>query len=94
MSLGPLFEQPADEAPSNGATQAERIVKLGTGRWTTLGEFRESLARQGVFASEAGISARLRQIRGEGHTVERRIRLGRVFEYLIRPVGAAQQGVA
>jgi DNA-binding Lrp family transcriptional regulator len=52
---------------------------MHTGEWRTLREISEAIG-----ASEASVSARLRQLRGMGHTVDRRRIFGGVFAYRVR----------
>lgn len=57
--------------------------------WRTFGEIQNLIVlRLRVHASEASISARLRELRGKGHQVDRRHREGSprgVFEYRVWP---------
>jgi len=51
------------------------IPRFGSSDWWALFEIRSGLINvYGMFASEASISARLRQLRSRGMTVERRLR--------------------
>lgn len=56
------------------------------GAWFT---FREICDRifwlWGISASEAGVSARLRDLRKMGYTVEKRVRSGNLWEYRVNP---------
>lgn len=54
-------------------TQQEHVEAImGDGRWRTLGQIVAELRDRGVHASEAGASARLRQMRTRRWSVERR----------------------
>ena len=80
------------------SSQLDRIRYLTVkgGKWWTLSGLREALRHGGVGASEAGISARLRELRAEGLTVERRKVHGArgLWEYRVtQPERAAEQEV-
>jgi hypothetical protein len=65
-----------------------RAILLTTGRWWTLADLVRELACLDIMASEAGVSARLRELRGKPHymEVERRIMKGHrnLYEYRVR----------
>lgn len=68
------------------AKQAECVwAIMQDTHWRTLAEIRTALADAGVVAGEPSISARLRELRGLGHQVDRRSRKPHVFEYRVWP---------
>ena len=68
-------------------TQQDAVTKATSdGGWWTLPSLKWHLASNyGVYASEAGISARLRDIRKAGRAVERRLKTGHrgLYEYRV-----------
>jgi hypothetical protein len=73
--------QPADEVRLSGQLARVRTVMSG-GAWLTLAE----IAERAAGSSEAGVSARLRDLRKPrfgGHTVERRRRTQGLWEYRV-----------
>lgn len=76
--------------------QLDRVMRLMTdGEWRTLRQIADAIADVTGRASEAGVSARLRDLRKPKfghHTVERRRVIGGLHEYrltlrVIRPLG-------
>lgn len=77
----PMFEGPHLEAADHErlATALERVrAYLADGSWRTLAEIAAACG-----CSEAGASARLRQLRAEGHQVDRRNRGRGLHEYRV-----------
>jgi len=70
---------------------------LSDGGWWTLTELREHLAAFGIVASEAGVSARIRDLRkprfGSHNIVRKRVGSG-LFAYCLLPVGRAAAALA
>lgn len=65
LTLDPLFDRP------RLSTLRDYVdAELSRGEWLTLGEIRAQIGR----GSEAGISARIRKLRGLGMGVEKRRR--------------------
>jgi len=81
---GPTFDRALDGARLTG--QLHRVLAvMRDGRWRTLREI-AALVR----GSEAGVSARLRDLRKArfgAHVVERRRRFGGLFEYRVGVMG-------
>jgi hypothetical protein len=90
---GATFDVHLDRERLN-AQQLRVLTVMMDGQWRTLGEIQHAVAdRSGQIDPEASISARLRDFRKVGCTVERRRRgeatVG-LFEYRVRvPQGAA-----
>jgi arginine repressor len=59
---GATYDQERDGARLTSQLTAVRII-LSDGHWRTLEELRNELALRGIHASEAGISARVRDLR-------------------------------
>lgn len=84
------FDQPCDEGRLSGQLARTRAI-LADGEWWTLPALREaSRARYDAQDSEAGLSARIRDLRKAkfgGHRVEHRRRSDGLWEYrlLLRP---------
>lgn len=68
------------------AVRAHMWAHAQFGNWRTLAEIVDAIDYgQGVKASEAGVSARLRDLRKMGYTVEKRVRSGNLWEYRVNP---------
>lgn len=87
MELIPHFDGATydpDQDQERLSSQLERVKKLMLdGRWRRIGEIRDEIG-----GSEAGISARLRDLRKPrfgGYQVERRRVIGGIFEYRVLP---------
>ncbi len=76
---------PADGERLGRCLQAVRDI-MADGRWRTFEQIMAALSVQGISASEAGVSARLRDLRKDrfgGYVVERRRRTAGVWEYRV-----------
>lgn len=75
----------ADDLPRLGEQQAAIAKLMASGVWYTLADLRACLQYRGIAASEAGISARIRDLRKPpiGWTVERKRIANGVFAYRV-----------
>jgi biotin operon repressor len=69
----------ARDAKRLGKQLSQVFALMQSGEWRTLVEL-----SQAIGASDASVSARLRQLRGMGHAVDRRRVTGGVFAYRLR----------
>lgn len=82
MSFGGATYEPAlDAARLKGQLERVRALMLD-GEWRSLPQIRAALGNRD---SEAGLSARLRQLRSCGYLVERRRRTNALHEYRVVP---------
>lgn len=74
-----------EDMPRLGEQLAAVADVMRGGSWYTIGQLHQILAYRGIAASEAGISARLRDLRKPPlqWTVERRRIAGGLFEYRV-----------
>ena len=64
--------------------ESVRYHMLRLGGWRTLAEIVRVISDwDGITASEAGVSARLRDLRKLGYTVDKRLRSGSLWEYKV-----------
>lgn len=80
--------EPEKDNPRLSAQLLAVKALMSDGAWRTLGAVSAALAAQGVAASEAGVSARLRDLRKArfgAFIVERRRVSGGLFEYRVPP---------
>lgn len=80
-----------DAQPSLEPEDRQRLAKqteavwtlMSDTQWRTLGEIRQALFQMGTVASEASISARLRELRGLQHQVDRKRIAQGLFAYRV-----------
>lgn len=70
----------AQDAKRLGKQLSQVFALMHSGEWRTLAELSSAIG-----ASDASVSARLRQLRSMGHTVDRKRLHGGVFAYRVRP---------
>lgn len=80
----PSLFDPVEEARLARQTKAVWEV-MRDGQWRTLAGIKQALADSGVVAGEPSISARLRQLRGVGHQVDRKQEKPGLFVYRVWP---------
>ena len=87
MTPSVQLEFPEPAKAKRKLTQTEMVeCVMSDGQWRTFAMIQDALwQRYGVFASEAGISARLRDLRKRGYTVDSRpVAKGRkLYEYRV-----------
>ena len=84
---GATFDRDLDGPRTATQLAAVRRV-MASGGWWTLARLREVLASEGIASSEAGVSARIRDLRKPEHgsrEVERRRVAGGLHEYRLVP---------
>jgi hypothetical protein len=72
--------------PSPTSVSAKLLELMRDGHWRILSEMQAELCARGCAAGEAAISARLRELRTLGHTIDARLRSSssRAVEYSLR----------